>query len=96
MGIDLVLYRLRIGAYNMKSKWNKIVEKPAVSGVSMCIVLQILMILLVIGGVELNSGPDKQPAKPTKVREEIISTQSDVEGRRTGDVSTNMDRVQHN
>ena len=92
MGIDLALYRLRIGAYYMKYKCNKMVEKFAVSGVSTCIVIQILMILLVIGGVELNSGPDKQPVKPTKVREEIISTQSDVEGRRTGDFSTKMDK----
>ena len=54
------------------------------------------MILLVIGGVELNPGPDKQPVKPTKVRQEIISTHSDVVGRRTGDVCTKVDRVQHN
>ena len=96
MGIDLALYRLRIGAYNMKTKCNKMVEKSAVSGVSTCIIIQILMILLVIGGVELNPGPDKQPIKPTKVREEIISTHSDVVGRSTGDVSTKVDRVQQN
>ena len=42
MGIDLVLYKLRIGAYNMKFKCNKMVEKSAVSGVSIWIIIQIL------------------------------------------------------
>ena len=60
MGIDLVLYRLRIGVYNMKSKENKMEEKFAVSGVSTWIIIQILMILLIIGGVESNPGPISQ------------------------------------
>ena len=67
MGIDLVLYKLRIGAYKMKPKWNKMEEKFEVCGVSTWIIIQILMILLAIGGMELNPGPDKQPLKPKKV-----------------------------
>ena len=51
----------------MKNKWNELVEKSATSGVSTWIIIQILMILLAIGGMELNPGPDKQPLKPKKV-----------------------------
>ena len=58
MGNDLESYRMRIGAFNIMKNWNKLGERFSRSGVSTWIIIQILLILLMIGGVELNPGPD--------------------------------------
>ena len=59
MGIDIMSYRIRIGRFNInkkkmkEDKWNMVNSSKGV------ITILIIAILLIIGGVELNPGPNR-------------------------------------
>ena len=68
MGNDLVSYRVRIGTYNIVKNWNKLSESFTKSGIRTWTIIHILLILLMIGGVELNPGPDNQSLLDLKAK----------------------------
>lgn len=65
MGIDLSVYRVRIGSFNARVMREKMEEKTTDTNKKTWIILQILLILLLIGNVELNPGPEKNSGNNT-------------------------------
>lgn len=69
MGVELVIYRIRIGVFTMPRKCKYKMDKIVISNTSVSVFLRLLVglsvVLLMGGDIEMNPGPPRQQSQRT-------------------------------